>query len=493
MKAILCTEYGDPEVLSLQEVVEPKIKDNEVLIEVRASSANFPDTLIIRNLYQFKPELPFSPGGEVAGLVLKVGDAVKHLKQGDAVFALCGWGGFAEKVAVEHTKVSKIPPGMDYITAASLMYNYGTSYHALKDRACLKGGETLLVLGAAGGVGLAAVELGKAMGAKVIAAASTEEKLAICKSKGADLLINYTEETDLKSKIKELSNGKGVDVVYDPVGGDYTEQAFRGIAWQGRYLVVGFANGSIPKIALNLALLKGASIVGVFWGKFAGMQPQLSAQNLVELARLFNQGAIRPHISGFYDLASAPKALQDLQDRKVKGKAMVLPVGKEVALQIPYEVEKSVGKLVFNTKEELLAHEGKSLGFSDWILIEQNLISDFGFVTKDQQWIHMNEAKAKESSFGTTIAHGYLTLSLFSNLMTSLYETPFSQMGINYGLDKLRFLKPVKRNSLLRIEAKFKNVKEIDRGGIKIISEVNAYVKGIEKAVVYAELVAVMY
>lgn len=493
MKAIICTEYGGPEVLSLQEISEPKLGSKEVLIEIRASSANFPDTLIIRNLYQFKPELPFSPGGEVAGVILRVGSDVKYLKEGDAVFALCGWGGFAEKVAVDQTKVSKIPAGMDFITAASLMYNYGTSFHALKDRAMLKSGETLLVLGAAGGVGLAAVELGKAMGAKVIAAASTEEKLALCKSKGADILINYSQEEDFKNKIKEVTNGKGVDVVYDPVGGDFTELAFRAIAWRGRYLVVGFASGSIPKIALNLALLKGASIVGVFWGKFAGTEPQLSAQNLRELAQMYNQGQIKPHISEFYELENAPNALIDLQNRKVKGKGIVLPMGKKAGLQIPYKIDELKEKLVFKSKEELLAHAGESLGFSDWVLIDQNLISDFGFLTKDQQWIHINEMKAKETTFGSTIAHGYLTLSLFSNLMSNLYETPFSQMGINYGLDKLRYLQPVKRNSLLRIEAKFKNTKEIDGGGVKIITEVNAYIKGLEKPVVYAELVAVIY
>lgn len=323
MKALLCKTFGLPDSLVLEELTSLVPQKNEIIIEMRACSANFPDTLIIRNLYQFKPALPFSPGGEVAGVVKALGIEVKNFKIGDKVLALCGWGGFAEEVAVEESKVVPMPKGMDYITAASVMYNYGTSFYALKDRAALQKGETLLVLGAAGGVGLAAIELGKIMGATVIAAASSDEKLVICKEKGADFLINYTHE-DLKERLKTLTQGKGIDVVYDPVGGQFAEPALRSMAWKGRYLVVGFAAGEIPKIPLNLALLKGCAIVGVFWGKFAATEPHQSQENLMQLAQYFAQGLLQPHIHKLYSLENAAEALNDLMNRKVIGKAVVV-------------------------------------------------------------------------------------------------------------------------------------------------------------------------
>ena len=263
MKAIRCKAYGPPSSLVLEEVENLRPKTKEVLVEVKACGLNFPDTLIIQGLYQFKPELPFTPGSDVAGIVKELGEGVSHLKVGQEVFGFVPHGGLAEEVLVPSNACFPKPPQMDFPTAASFLLAYGTSYHALKDRGFLSKGETLLVLGASGGVGLAAVELGKLMGAKVIAAASTNEKLALCKEYGADETINYTTQ-DLKATIKKITEGKGVDVVYDPVGGAYSEPAFRGIAWNGRYLVVGFAAGDIPKIPLNLPLLKGASVVGVF-------------------------------------------------------------------------------------------------------------------------------------------------------------------------------------------------------------------------------------
>ncbi|MGB6086255.1 NADPH:quinone oxidoreductase family protein, partial [Parvibaculum sp.] len=264
MKAILCKEYGPPESLVIEEVPSPEPKKGEVVLEVHAAAVNFPDVLIIQNKYQFKPPLPFSPGGEVAGKVIKVGEGVTKVKVGDRVIGSCGWGGFAEEIALDEARVTPIPDGMDFVTASAFLMTYGTSHHALKDRAALKPGETLLVLGAAGGVGLAAVELGKAMGARVIAAASSEDKLAVCKEHGADETILYPAgELDrdaqkaLTDRIKELTGGQGADVVYDPVGGDYSEAALRATNWEGRFLVIGFASGPIPKIPLNLALLKG--------------------------------------------------------------------------------------------------------------------------------------------------------------------------------------------------------------------------------------------
>ena len=322
MKAILCKAYGLPSSLVLEEIESPKPKEKEVLVSLRACGVNFPDTLIIQGLYQFKPPLPFTPGCDIAGIVKEVGLEVKHLKVGDEVFGFVFYGGFAEEVIVPLNACFPKPPSMDFPTAASFLLAYGTSYHALKDRAQLKAGETLLVLGASGGVGLAAVELGKLMGAKVIAAASSDDKLALCKEYGAVETINYATE-DLKNRIKELTEGKGVDVVYDPVGGHYSEVALRSMAWEGRFLVVGFAAGDIPKIPLNLALLKGCSIVGVFWGSFAMKTPKKNMVNTMELMQWYSEGKLKPHIHGIYPLAETSKALEEMMNRQVKGKVVI--------------------------------------------------------------------------------------------------------------------------------------------------------------------------
>ena len=322
MKAILCKEYGPPQSLSLEEVPSPTPKKGEIIVDIKACGVNFPDTLIIQGKYQFKPPMPFSPGSDIAGVVKAVGEDVKRFKVGDEVFGMIPWGGYAEEVAASEKLCFPKLPGMDFPMAASFMMAYGTSYHALKDRAKLQEGETLLVLGAAGGVGLTAVELGKLMGAKVIAAASTDEKLALCQSYGADEVINYSKE-DVKQRIKELTNGKGVDVVYDPVGGDYSEAALRGMAWEGRFLVVGFAAGDIPRIPLNLPLLKGCQIVGVFWGSFAMKFPADNLANTQQLIQWYLAGTIKPHIDKIYPLADVPQALQDMMDRKVKGKVVI--------------------------------------------------------------------------------------------------------------------------------------------------------------------------
>ena len=323
MKAVLCKELGPPSKLVIEEVPSKKPGEKEVLVEIKACSVNFPDTLIIQGLYQFKPPLPFTPGGDIAGIVKEVGEGVRHLKPGDRVFGTVPHGGFAEEVLAPAKSVFPIPPAMDFKVASSFMMAYATSYHALKDRAKLKEGETLLVLGASGGVGLAAVELGKLMGATVIAAASTDEKLALCKEKGADLLINYSTE-DLKKRAKELTGGKGVNVVYDPVGGDYCEAALRATAWEGRLLVVGFPAG-IPKIPMNLPLLKGCQIVGVFWGRFTMETPEKNMANAMELIQMYAQGKLNPHIDKVYSLEEAPTALEDMMNRKVKGKVIIEP------------------------------------------------------------------------------------------------------------------------------------------------------------------------
>ncbi|WP_460963426.1 NADPH:quinone oxidoreductase family protein [Spirosoma litoris] len=323
MKAILCRSYGLPDTLTLEDIPSPVPGPGEVLIETKACSLNFPDTLTIRNMYQFKPPLPFSPGSESSGIVKQVGEGVKHVKPGDRVFTFGSHGGLAEERLSDARTTIPLPDGMDFITGASTMYAYGTSYHALKDRGQLQPVETLLVLGAAGGVGLAAVELGALLGATVIAAASSDEKLAVCKEKGATYMINYTKE-DLRERIKDITQGKGVDVIYDPVGDKWAEPAIRSLAWRGRYLVVGFAGGEIPRIPLNLALLKGSSLVGVFWGMFTQKEAALSRQNMQDIATWAMEGKISPYISRHYSLAEAPQALADMMERKVIGKAVVV-------------------------------------------------------------------------------------------------------------------------------------------------------------------------
>lgn len=323
MKAVLCKSHGLPDTLMIEEIPSPQPGPKEVLIRVKACGVNFPDTLIIQGTYQFKPEMPFSPGGELAGIVTEVGSLVSHVKPGDHVIAFTGWGGFAEEVVTDAYKVIPIPPALDFNIAASFAMVYGTSYHALNDRAQLKAGETVLVLGAAGGVGLAAVEIAKIMGARVIAAASSDVKLDVCRSHGADELVNYQHD-DWRDQVKTLTDGKGVDVVYDPVGGDFAEPALRLTAWNGRYLAVGFAAGSIPKISLNLPLLKGCSIVGVFWGEFAMRQKPDNQANMQQLFAWLAEGRLKPHISSVYPLESAADALNALMARQTTGKVVLV-------------------------------------------------------------------------------------------------------------------------------------------------------------------------
>ncbi|WEK31203.1 MAG: NADPH:quinone oxidoreductase family protein [Candidatus Pseudomonas phytovorans] len=324
MKAVLCKTLGPARDLVLEDVASPLPKKNEILLDVQAAGVNFPDTLIIEGKYQFQPPLPFSPGGEAAGVVTAVGEKAGAFKVGDRVMALTGWGAFAEQVAVPFYNVLPIPASMDFTTAAAFGMTYGTSMHALRQRGQLQAGETLLVLGASGGVGLAAVEIGKALGARVIAAASSTEKLAVAKAAGADELIDYSQAS-LREEIKRLTGGQGVDVIYDPVGGELFEQAVRGLAWNGRLLVVGFASGSIPQLAANLVLLKGAAVLGVFWGAFAQRQPQDNAANFKQLFAWHAEGKLKPLVSQTYPLAEAGAAIERLAQRQAVGKLVVLP------------------------------------------------------------------------------------------------------------------------------------------------------------------------
>ena len=322
MRAVLCKSWGLPETLVVEDLPSPKPGNGQILVSVKASGVNFPDVLVIQNKYQFKPELPFSPGSEIAGVVKQIGEGVKRFKPGDRVMALIRSGGYAEEVAVDEAVAAPIPAGIDFTVAASFGLVYATAYHALKDRAAIKPGETLLVLGAAGGAGLAAVELGTLLGARVIACASSDDKLETCKRHGAQAAINYERE-DLREALKRFTGGDGVDVAFDPVGGKYSEPAVRSMAWKGRYLVVGFAAGEIPKIPLNLALLKGCAIVGVFWGEFARRERDLNVANLKELTEWLRAGKIKPLVSATYPLERAADALNDLMNRNVRGKVVL--------------------------------------------------------------------------------------------------------------------------------------------------------------------------
>jgi len=321
MKAVLCKQFGPPESLVVEDLPSPRAGPGEVVISVRAASLNFPDVLIIQNKYQYKPPLPFSPGSELAGVVKEAGEGVSF-RPGDKVIAFTTYGAFAEEVKTEASRLVRLPENMDFVTGAAFLLTYGTSEHALCDRGDLRAGETLLVLGAAGGVGLAAIEIGKALGARVIACASSAEKLAVCREHGADETVNYATE-DLRERIKALTGGRGVDVVYDAVGGPYTEPAFRSIAWRGRLLVVGFAAGEIPKRPLNLALLKGASVVGVFWGDFGRREPAAFAASVAKLGQWYRAGKLRPHVSATLPLVKAAEALQQMARREVKGKLVL--------------------------------------------------------------------------------------------------------------------------------------------------------------------------
>ncbi len=326
MRALVCRAYGPVGSLELGELPDPKPAAGQVVVGVRACGVNFPDLLVVQGKYQFKPPPPFSPGGEVAGVVESVGDGVNDLRPGDRVVAMAIWGGMAEKLAADASQVVRIPDGVDFVTAATVPTVYGTTLHALRDRAKLQRGETLLVLGAAGGVGLAAVQVGKRMGARVIAAASTPEKLETCRRHGADLLVNYATE-DLKERVKALTDGAGANVVYDPVGGPYTEAALRATAWEGRVLVIGFTAGDIPKVPTNLVLLKGCALVGVFWGMALVRDRARLVGQIEEVLGWVKDGSVRPHVHATYPLARALDALREVEQRRVQGKAVVVMEG----------------------------------------------------------------------------------------------------------------------------------------------------------------------
>lgn len=325
MRAVLCNEFKGPDGLEVSEVGEPSVGPGQVLVDVKACAITFPDLLMSRDQYQFKAQPPFILGSELAGVVRELGPGVSGLAEGDMVTGSSVLtGGLAERAVLRADTVHKIPEEVGFAEAAGILYAYGTSHYALRDRAELSAGETLLVLGAAGAVGLSAIELGRAMGARVIAAASSDDRLNLCREHGADETVNYETE-DLKSRVRELTDGRGADVVYDPVGGRYAEPALRSTAWQGRYLVVGFAAGDIPKIPLNLVLLRGCSVVGVFWGSFVQRQPDDHRRYVTELMEWWGQGLLKPHVAATFPLERAADALREVDARRAVGKVVVVP------------------------------------------------------------------------------------------------------------------------------------------------------------------------
>ena len=322
MKAYVCREFGPVESHKVEEIADPRAEAGQVVVDVKAAGVSFPDVLIVQGKYQFQPPFPFSPGGEIAGIISEVGEGVVDWKIGDRVIAMTGNGGIAEKVVAFEMTLMPLPETMDFKDGAAFPLNYGTTYHALKQRGQLQAGETLLVTGAGGGVGTTAIEIGKAMGARVIAAASTDEKLEIAKNLGADEVINYSDG-ELKEKVKALTDGLGADVIYDPIGGDIFLQCMRCVNWKGRVLVIGFASGPIPEVPTNLALLKGCSIVGVFWGRFTGAEPEENSKNFDELFALHAEGKLKPQITKSYSLDDAAEAISSLENRKATGKVVI--------------------------------------------------------------------------------------------------------------------------------------------------------------------------
>jgi len=324
MKALLCTRYGNPDDLTFDDVPDPVPADGEVVVRIEAAALNFFDTLIIANKYQTKPPLPFSPGAEFVGTIEALGAGVKDFAVGERIIACSGYGAARERIAISAAKLIRIPAGLDSDRAAGICVTYGTTLHALKDRARLRPGETLAVLGASGGVGLAAVEIGKIMGARVIACASSPDKIAFAREHGADEGIDYTSE-DLKEALRRVTRGRGADVIYDPVGGAYAEAALRSIAWQGRFLVIGFAAGEIPKLPLNLVLLKGCDVLGVFWGSWIERDPAGHRANTEQLLAWCKDGKLSSHVHAVYSLAEGPAALKAIAARQVMGKVILRP------------------------------------------------------------------------------------------------------------------------------------------------------------------------
>lgn len=505
MLSLLSHEAGGPETLSLEDIPSLSPRSGEVVIQVDACGVNFPDLLIIRDQYQFKPDRPFAPGGEVAGTIVDVGTGVNHLRAGMRVLALSGWGGFAEQVVVEARRVFPIPDQMDSITAATTLYTYGTALHALKDRAKLQAGESVLVLGAAGGVGLAAVELASLMGATVIAAASSDEKLDRCREKGAEHTINYTRD-DLRERLKGYAGKTGVDVIVDPVGGPYAEPALRSMNWNGRYLIIGFAAGDIPRLPFNLPLLKGCAVMGVFWGSFAERNPKQNQQNLMQLLQWMQEGSIRQHIHHQYALEEAPQALRDMANRKVIGKAVVVvrttpsnpaqtsETDRKQINELQQGKGGSLEVLHLKTIADARPYLGKKIGPTEWMTVTQEMINDFADATGDHQWIHVDEARAaRELPEGRCLAHGYFSLSIVSKKVYELIILEQVNLSFNYGTNRVRFPQAIYAGDRLRMHAVLDKLEARPDGGTLITLSCTVDIDGKDKPACVAEVMSIVY
>lgn len=486
MKALLCHEFSSIENVQLANCPIPQPQANEVLVQVAACGLNYPDILILENKYQFQPQLPFSPGGEISGVVMAVGSGVENVEIGQRVFAIERWGGLSEFMCIPADRISKLPESVGFLDASSTIYNFSTAYYALKNRGQLKPGEVVLILGASGGVGLAAIQLAKTWGAVVIAVSSSDQKLETCKNFGAKHLINSATE-DLRERIKEITNNKGVGVILDIIG---SETAIRNIANGGRYLVVGFASGQIPKVPLNLALLKSCDIRGVFWGKFSREEPHKQLENTEDIFSMLSKGQVKPYIEKTFTLDQAKEALEYFKNSERCGKVVVV-CNETLVNQAPQEYTNP--KYIFTSKTHILESVGRELGESQWFQITQSIINDFAASTDDYQWIHVNPEKAKKSSAGTTIAHGFLTISLAPKFLEQIYEMGFVKMGINYGVDKLRFTSPVPVSSKIKMKAKLLSASSVKNDGIRMRIEATFMIEGEEKPVCVAELLSMVY
>lgn len=508
MKAVVCREFGPVENLQTVEIPDPALEAGKVIIKVEAAGVNFPDSLLVQGLYQTKPPTPFIPGSEVCGTIEALGAGVEHLRIGQRVIAFCRTGGFAEKVSVDANMVMPLPSGIPSDEAAGILTAHATAHHALRQRGRLQQGEILLVTGAAGGTGLAAVQIGKAIGATVIAVCSSDEKLAVAKENGADVLINSTQG-DLPALIKAATSGKGVDVAYETVGGACFDACVKNMAWNGRLLVVGFAGGEIPKLPINLTLVKGFSLVGVFWLTFTQKQPKEFIANMHELMQWYVQGKVKVVVDQVFTLDNTVQAIQKVTSRKVMGKVIVSPdpamLAKQKLENMPASANDSMSiakaprstqttdvprKSHFSGIAEAKKHVGQELGLSDWITIDQDYINRFADATGDHQWIHVDpERAAKESPFGACIAHGYLTLTLIPRLGKECFAVDNLHISINYGVQRARFITPVIVGSRLRARFTLQGIEDKASGSLVTLA-CSIEIEGQPKPACVAEILA---
>lgn len=482
MKALRITDFGKaPEVV---EEDYPALGEDQVLIQVAACGINFPDLLIQQGKYQFLPEMPYTPGGEFSGVVLRIGGAVTQHHVGQRVYGLERWGALSERIVLGQERVFPLPDSMGLKEAAAMLYTCSTALYALKDRGKCKPGERLLVLGASGGIGNAALQLGKALGLEVHAVSRTAEGRSSALRYGAKDAYAYE---DFSARIKATVGS--VDLVLDPVGGAWAEQALRCLSSGGRYLVLGFTAGSIPALPLNVILIKNVSVIGVFWGKFSREFPQKQAENAEVIFALHARNALGMGETEEYTWEQADRVLSDFD--KKKGKRIVVCNPSLLQRDQLVRPKYAAPKRQFLSVEEVFSAVGEELGSSAAVQITQEMVDAFAHTTQDQQWIHVDAVRAAQSPFGSPIVHGFLTLSLSPAFLDEIYAMPFVGMGINYGVDKVRFLAPIKVNAQVSMRARLLEAEPSRNGGLKMRIGATYFVEG--QAVCSAELLSVVY